>query len=101
MGSTSRIRCSVSLRMPFAREAEPDETHFERPERPDHVRRGAANRTVRGSVHDVRDHPLPLGFRHALEEQVDAEVELVVAERGEVEPRGVERRDHLLAFEDG
>ena len=41
------------------------------------------------------------GLRHPLEQDVDAEVELVVAERGDVEPGGVERRDHLLAFEDG
>src|SRR5262249_27886515 len=45
------------------------------------------------------DYPLPPRLVHALDQHVVSEVELVVAERGEIEAGGVERRDHLLAPE--
>jgi hypothetical protein len=55
---------------------------------------------ARVRVDDVRDNPLPLGLRHSLDEEIDADVELVVAQRREVEAGGVEHRDHLIAFEE-
>ena len=61
---------------------------------------GAADRLAGVRVDDVRDDPFEAGFPHALDQDVVAEVELVVAERREIQPGGVQRGDHLLAFED-
>ena len=64
------------------------------------IRRGAADRLAGARVDDIRDDPLPFRLAHPLDQHVVAEVELVVAERGQVEAGGVQRGDHLLAFED-
>ena len=40
-----------------------------------------------------------LRLRHPLQQHVGAEVELVVAERRDVEPDGVQRGNHLFALE--
>ena len=83
------------------RQAQADETDLQRSKRAHDVGSRAANRFAGRRVDHVRDHPLPSGFGHPLQEHIDAEVELVVAERRHVEARGIERRDHLLALEDG
>ena len=84
----------------FARvEAEADEADLHAVHVLHHVRRGAADCGARARVDHVRDDPLPARLAHALNEHVVAEVELVVAERRQIETRGVERGDHLLASE--
>jgi hypothetical protein len=83
------------------RQTEADEADLQSVEGADDVRCGAADRLAGASIDDVRDHPLPARFLHPRDEEVVAEIELVVAERREVEIGGVERCDHLLAFEHG
>jgi hypothetical protein len=80
-------------------EAQPEEADLHRAERLDQVRRRAADRLSRVRVDDVRHDPLEAGFPHPLDQDVVAEVELVIAERRQVQAGGVQRGDHLLAFE--
>ena len=66
----------------------------------DHVRRArAAERPAGRPVQHVRGHPREARLAHPREQRRRAEVELVVPERGDVEPELVPGRDHLLAPE--
>ena len=92
------------MRQPLARDLgrrqhQPDESDLQRAERLHEVRRRAADRPFGPGVDDVRDYPLPVRLAHALQQHIVAEIELVVAERGEIESGGVERGHHLLALE--
>ena len=69
-------------------------------EREDHLARSAAERPTRAPVDDVGREPAELRLVHALDEDRGAEVELVVAERREVQADRVECRDHLRALEE-
>ena len=66
----------------------------------DHVRRArAAERKAGAPVQHVAGHPGEARFLHPREQRRRAEVELVVAERGDVEAELVPGGDHLLAPE--
>ena len=80
-------------------EAQAEEADLQRAERLHQVRRRAADRLAGAGVDDVRDDPFEARLPHPLDQHVVAEVELVVAERGQVEAGGVERGDHVLALE--
>ena len=81
----------------LAHEAQTEEPDFQRAECFHQMRRCTAHRTPGGGVEHVRDHVLKSRLAHPGEEHVLAEVEFVIAQRGEIE---VERLDHLPAFED-
>ena len=81
-------------------QAQADESHLQRAERLDEIRRRAADRLPRFRVDDIGDDPLKRRLLHALDQHVVAEVELVVAERRQIEAGGVQRGDHMLASED-
>ena len=66
----------------------------------DHVRRArASERPARRAVQHVRRHPREAGLPHPREQCRRTEIELVIPERGDVEPELVPRGDHLLAPE--
>ena len=80
-------------------DGEPEEAHLHAVPL-DHVRRArAAERPAGRPVQHVRGHPREARLPHPREQGRRAEVELVVPERGDVEPELVPRRDHLLAPE--
>ena len=79
---------------------EAEEADAEAAEGQQGLRRGAAEWPARTPVDHVGGEPLELRLLHALGEHRRAEVELVVAERREVQARGVERRDHLGALQE-
>ncbi len=64
------------------------------------LRRGAAEGPARPAIDDVRGQPAELRLLHALDEDGRPEVELVVAERREIQAGGVERGDHLGPLEE-
>ena len=101
IGSSSFVCFSLSpVISPVFRQS-PRKATFSAVERPDDVRQGAADGLAGIRVDDVGDHPLPPGLAHPLNQDVVAEIELMIAERGQVEAGGVERGDHLLALERG
>ena len=78
-----------------AEEPDPDAA-----EREEHVPRRAAEHAARASVEYVGREPPELRLVHALDKDRGSEVELVVAERREVQADRVEGRDHLCALEE-
>ena len=85
----------------LAVETQPEEADLQTIDRSNRKGRGVADRLARRLVDHVRDDVLELRFRHPLQEDVLAEVELMIAERRDVEAHRVEAVDHLLAHEDG
>src|SRR2546423_909486 len=95
-GSTRRVCVSRSRAISVVVSTSPMNPTFSAPNV--FTKYGAAP-PIGPGVDDVRDHPLPLRLAHALQQHIVAEIELVVAERGEIESGGVERGHHLLALE--
>ena len=59
-----------------------------------------AERPARAPVDDVGREPSKLRLLHPLDEHRRPEVELVIAERREVQARGIQRGDHLRALKE-
>src|SRR6185295_8920930 len=72
-------------------EAQPEEADLQRAERLDEVRGRAADWLAGVRVDDVRDDPVEACFPHALNQDVVAEVEFVIAERRQIQAGRVQR----------
>jgi len=76
-----------------------DEAHPQTAEGLHHVWRGVTDWLARVRIDDIGDDPLKGRLVHSLDQLIVAEVELVVAQRREIETSGVQRGDHVLASE--
>jgi hypothetical protein len=76
---------------------ETEHPHADPGQREEYVRLGAAERTTRAAIEDVGRDTRERRLAHALGQHGRAEVELVVAEGGQVQTDGVQSGDHLLA----